>query len=117
RDRRGDDRARPRRRPAGEIRRRLAGGGEAEPRGVPRGAGGATERRSDGAAGGRPVAPSPRRPVGVTMPRHVVLVGLPGAGKSTAGRLAAEKLGAPFLDPDTLIVRRMQMPVSRIFAE
>lgn len=51
------------------------------------------------------------------MPRHVVLIGLPGAGKSTAGRLAAEKLGAPFLDPDALIVRRMQMPVSRIFAE
>lgn len=51
------------------------------------------------------------------MPRHVVLVGLPGAGKSTAGRLAAERLGAPFLDPDSLIVRRMQMPVARIFAE
>ncbi len=51
------------------------------------------------------------------MPRHVVLIGLPGAGKSTAGRLAAERLGAPFTDPDTLIVRRMQMPVARIFAE
>ena len=51
------------------------------------------------------------------MPKHVILIGLPGAGKSTAGRLAAERLGAPFVDPDTLIVRRMQMPVARIFAE
>ena len=51
------------------------------------------------------------------MPRHVVLVGLAGAGKSTAGQLAATQLGAPFIDPDVIIVRRMQMPVTRIFAE
>lgn len=51
------------------------------------------------------------------MKRHVVLVGLPGAGKSTVGRLVADRLGGPFVDVDALIVRRMQMPVSRIFAE
>ena len=28
------------------------------------------------------------------MPRHIVLVGLPGAGKSTVGKLVAEALGA-----------------------
>jgi shikimate kinase len=51
------------------------------------------------------------------MPRHVVLIGLPGAGKSTAGRLAATLLGAPIVDLDAAIVRRTQMPITRIFAE
>jgi shikimate kinase len=35
----------------------------------------------------------------------IVLVGLPGAGKSTAGRLAAERLGWTFVDLDEDIVR------------
>ena len=51
------------------------------------------------------------------MPQHIVLVGLPGAGKTTVGKLVAEKLGAGFFDSDSIIVRQMQMPVSRIFAE
>ncbi|HJR15943.1 MAG TPA: shikimate kinase [Gemmatimonadales bacterium] len=49
------------------------------------------------------------------MPRHVVLVGLPGSGKSTAGRLVAEALAAPLIDIDGLLVREMGMPVSQIF--
>lgn len=51
------------------------------------------------------------------MKQQIVLIGLPGAGKTTVGALVAEKLGCPFVDIDALIVRRMQMPVSRIFAE
>jgi shikimate kinase len=49
------------------------------------------------------------------MRRHLVLVGLPGSGKSTVGRLAAEGLGAPLLDIDQLIVRQMGRPVAQIF--
>jgi shikimate kinase len=48
---------------------------------------------------------------------HLVLVGLPGAGKTTVGEAVASRLGRPFLDLDREIERREGMPVSRIFAE
>lgn len=49
--------------------------------------------------------------------RHIVLVGLPGSGKSTVGPLVAEALGLPFVDIDGVLSRRMGMPVDRILAE
>ncbi len=49
--------------------------------------------------------------------RHILLVGLPGSGKTTLGRLVAEALGAGFVDSDQILVRKMQMPISRIFGE
>ncbi len=49
--------------------------------------------------------------------RHLVLVGLPGSGKSTVGAAVAEALGRPFVDLDAVIIRRMGMPVDRIFGE
>lgn len=49
--------------------------------------------------------------------RHVVLIGPPGAGKSTVGRLVAADLGAPLVDLDVEIARTAGRSVSRIFAE
>lgn len=48
---------------------------------------------------------------------HVVLVGLPGAGKSTVGSLVADKMGRTFLDFDLEIERREGMPIAQIFGE
>jgi 3-dehydroquinate synthetase len=36
----------------------------------------------------------------------IVLVGMPGSGKSTVGRLVAERLGRPFIDTDALLEQR-----------
>jgi len=47
--------------------------------------------------------------------RHVLLVGLPGVGKSTVGQLVADGLPAPLLDIDSILVRQMGMPVAQIF--
>jgi shikimate kinase len=49
--------------------------------------------------------------------RHIILIGLPGSGKSTVGALVAAELGLPFVDLDDVLVRRMGMPVDRIIAE
>jgi len=47
----------------------------------------------------------------------LVLVGLPGVGKSTVGREAARRLDWPFLDFDAEIERREGRTVAELFAE
>ena len=47
---------------------------------------------------------------------NVVLVGMPGSGKSAVGRAVAEALGRPFLDADREIVRAAGMEIPEIFA-
>lgn len=47
----------------------------------------------------------------------VVLVGPPAAGKTTVGRLLAERLGVDFVDSDDLVVERAGKPVSEIFVD
>lgn len=50
------------------------------------------------------------------MVRHLVLVGLMGAGKTTVGRACAELLRRPFVDTDDLVVALAGMPVADVFA-
>ena len=48
--------------------------------------------------------------------RNIVLSGMPSSGKSTVGRIIADKLKREFIDTDSLIVGR-EGEISRIFAE
>lgn len=48
---------------------------------------------------------------------NVVLIGMPGAGKSTLGRLLAEELKKPFTDVDSVAEELAGKPVQRIIEE
>lgn len=47
--------------------------------------------------------------------QNIFLVGLSGSGKSTVGRVLAERLGKPFLDTDTLIEEERGARIPAIF--
>ncbi len=46
----------------------------------------------------------------------VILVGMPGSGKSSIGRRLAARLGMPFLDADTEIEAAAGLPITEIFS-
>src|SRR5918912_4342481 len=46
----------------------------------------------------------------------VVLVGFMGAGKTTVGRILADRLGLPFVDADVLIEERLGRSIKDVFA-
>jgi shikimate kinase len=48
--------------------------------------------------------------------KHLVLIGLMGAGKTTVGRRCAEALGRPFVDTDDLVTAQAGATVPEIFA-
>jgi len=49
--------------------------------------------------------------------RNIILVGFMGTGKSSAGRLVAERLGMEFVDMDDEIVRREGCSIPDIFRD
>ncbi|MGI8879778.1 MAG: shikimate kinase [Jatrophihabitans sp.] len=51
------------------------------------------------------------------MTPRVVLIGMPGAGKTTVGRRVAKRLGAEFLDVDDAIEARYRRTVGQLFAD
>lgn len=52
----------------------------------------------------------------VVLPAHVILIGLPGAGKTTHGRRAARQLRRPFIDLDRRIALLDGRSIPTIFA-
>ena len=49
--------------------------------------------------------------------KNITLVGMPGCGKSTVGKLISKKLGREFVDIDTVITEKAGMPIPEIFAK
>lgn len=48
---------------------------------------------------------------------NIYLIGMMGSGKSTTGKLLAEKLGYQFFDTDEVITQATGLTISQIFAE
>lgn len=48
---------------------------------------------------------------------NIILVGMPGCGKSTIAAALGERLGRPVVDTDAAIVEKASMPIPQIFAE
>jgi len=48
---------------------------------------------------------------------NIILIGMPGSGKTTVGKLVAERLGRAFVDTDDLIARACGKPIPQIFAD
>lgn len=47
---------------------------------------------------------------------NIVLIGMPSSGKSTVGKILAEKLGRRFIDTDDIVTERIGMSITDFFA-
>ena len=67
----------------------------------------------------RPIDPARTAAVTDTLQkrmRNLILIGMPGAGKTTVGRLLAQRLGRDFFDADEELVRRFGCDIPTFFA-
>jgi shikimate kinase len=55
--------------------------------------------------------------MGLVIPDRVILIGFMGSGKSTVGRIVADRLGWDLADTDALIEARAGAPVTDIFRD
>jgi shikimate kinase len=55
------------------------------------------------------------RAVSSSSPHNIVLIGFMGSGKTSIGRLVAQRLGFQFIDTDAVIIERAGMQVAEIF--
>ena len=49
--------------------------------------------------------------------QNIVLIGMPSSGKTTVGRILAEKCGKELADTDEYIVKKIGMPIADFFAQ
>lgn len=49
--------------------------------------------------------------------KNIVLIGMPGCGKSTFGKRMAKRLQLPFYDADSVLEEREQRTIKSFFAE
>lgn len=49
--------------------------------------------------------------------KNIILIGMPGSGKSTVGKMLAEQLDREFVDADAQIIQKTGMPIPEIFAK
>lgn len=49
--------------------------------------------------------------------KNIVLIGMPGSGKSSIGQILAEKTGKPLVDMDEEIIKKAGKPIPQIFEE
>lgn len=52
-----------------------------------------------------------------TQMENIILIGMPGCGKSTVGRLLSEKLGRPFVDADAVLEETYHRPITSIIPQ
>ena len=47
--------------------------------------------------------------------KNIVLIGMPGAGKTTVGKIVAERLHRKFIDTDVYLEQKVLMSISEMF--